>query len=347
MRHIPDLSKLFLFVVVMSAGLSRVAWPQTYSVIYNFTGGAGGASPESGVTLDSIGNLYGTTDEGGTGGCDSPGCGTVYVLKRSGSAWVASVLHNFTGGEDGSGPDAGVIFGPDGALYGTAALSFGGTKAGPVYRLYPAATACETPPCPWTETALYYPDALPTFADLIFDRNGNLYGTLYDSPLEAGSVYELSPSGGGWTASTLHTFSYGLADGGDPQGGVILDNAGNLYGTTFNGGQFGNGVVYELTYSSGSLWLEDLLHSFSQADGAPLAGLILDESGNLYGATTVGAGEERYSSCRLRWAGGTTMYFTLWADPLLLVVAREAILPWIGWATSMGPRHAVVFTTTV
>ena len=122
------------------------AQAQTFTVLHTFTGGQDGATPKAGVTMDRAGNLYGTTYTGGGG------YGTVYRLKRSGSNWLFGPLYSFSGGGDGANPSARVIFGSDGALYGT--TEFGGT-AGTVFKLQPAASACKTPLCLWTETVLH------------------------------------------------------------------------------------------------------------------------------------------------------------------------------------------------
>jgi hypothetical protein len=124
--------------------------------IHNFTGGADGATPYSGLTLDRVGNLYGTANEGGNTSCHA-GCGTVFRLSREGSGWVLNPLYSFHG-SDGAYPFAGVIFGPDGSLYGT--TGNGGNPncfdgCGTVFNLRPGPTACHTPLCGWNETVLY------------------------------------------------------------------------------------------------------------------------------------------------------------------------------------------------
>jgi len=264
------------------------AQAQTFTVIHNFTGGGDGFYPKAGVTLDQAGNLYGTAD-----GFESYGYGTVYKLTHQGSNWSLNPLYEFTGGRDGANPEARVIFGPNGTLYGTTYA--GGTyNGGTVFSLRPYPTVCKTALCPWAETVLYpfsrgADGYYPSPADLIFDQAGNIYGTTI-APSGDGVVYELTPSGGGWTESVLHSFS-GSPDGAGPYGGVIRDNAGNLYGTTESGGTgSGQGTVFELTYSTGSGWSESILYSFQGGSdgGVPLVGLIFDPLGNLYGATSDG-----------------------------------------------------------
>ena len=284
----------FLLIAVAS----QPSQAQTFKVLHTFTGGADGTSPFAGLTLDKAGNLYGTTNGGGAG---YAGYGTAYQLKHKGAGWTFNPLYSFKGsgnGGDGANPQARVIFGPNGTLYGTTSAG-GGGNWGTVFNLRPSASACKSALCPWTETVLYafgagFDEKDPGYGDLLFDQAGNIYGTtLAGGNPNGGVVYELTPSGGGWTKTVLHEFSYAGGDGVDPYNGVIFDNAGNLYGTTGYGGSAacyeGCGVVYKLT-PSGSGWIENVLYGFQGGnDGAhPYAGLILDPSGNLYGATVWG-----------------------------------------------------------
>jgi uncharacterized repeat protein (TIGR03803 family) len=268
--------------IAMATIGSQTAQAQTYNVIYNFTGGRDGASPEAGLTIDRGGNLYGTTNGGGAG------YGAVFKLAHKSSTWVLSPLYNFAGGSDGSGTYSGVVFGPDGSLYG---VTYGtDVGLGTVFKLQPPATACKTALCPWTETVLYRftggSDGANPEGDLTFDQAGSLYGVTLGGGYGFGVVYELTPSNGGWTQSILHSFEQGK-DGVFPAAGVIFDKTGNLYGTTAFGGTHGLGVVFQLT-PSGSGWTENLLYTFQGGSdgGVPLAGLIFDNSGNLYGATS-------------------------------------------------------------
>jgi uncharacterized repeat protein (TIGR03803 family) len=246
------------------------------------------------LTIDRAGNLYGTAYAGG-----ASGQGTVYQLTHKSSGWIFTPLYGFTGGNDGAHPIAGVIMGPDGALYGT--TTFGGNPScdsplgcGTVFKLRPPATGCRTALCPWTETVLHAfqegdDGDGPGFGDLLFDQAGNIYGTTISGGVHHGGVvYELRPSGSGWTESVLYSFAGG-SGGNTPYAGVILDNADNLYGTTFGGGLDSSGTVYKLVHSMG--WAEEVLYSFMFGDdgGYPLGGLISDQSGNLYGTTASGA----------------------------------------------------------
>ena len=131
------------------------------------------------------------------------------------------------------------------------------------------------------------------YSNLIFDGSGNLYGTTnYGGANSKGTAFVLSPNGhGGWTETVIHTFGAGT-DGYQPECGLLLDSSGNLYGTTYQGGKFGHGTVFELS-PSGKNWKEKILHSFKGPEGAdPIAGLILDSLGNLYGTASEGGSHE-------------------------------------------------------
>ena len=164
--------------VVLVMGLALPSPAQTFSVIHNFDSGAGGANPYAGVTIDRAGNLYGTTRNGGAGVCGT--CGVVYKLAHSGAGWIQTPLYEFQGIAQGDGqqPVARVIFGPDGALYGTTSAG-GSASAGTAFRLTPSPTTCRSTACPWNETVLHaftnLPDgAFPGMGDVTFDAAGNL-----------------------------------------------------------------------------------------------------------------------------------------------------------------------------
>jgi uncharacterized repeat protein (TIGR03803 family) len=282
-------------LIALTGASAQPAQAQTYKVIYNFAGGPDGGTPVAGLTLDRAGTLYGTTSYGG-----ASGYGTVYHLKRKGADWGFNTLYGFTGGSDGAFPEARVIFGPNSTLYGT--TSYGGASGyGTVFDLKPPPRACTTAPCPWTETVLYPftgdPDGANPHGDPIFDEAGNTYGTTrYGGSYGEGAAYEVTPSGSGYTEMAIYSFGAGSSDGAYPFAGVILDNAGNLYGTTSAGGNsasqcgpYGCGTVFEVK-PSGRGWTEKILYSFQAgSDGySPYAGLIFDRLGNGYGATTGG-----------------------------------------------------------
>jgi uncharacterized repeat protein (TIGR03803 family) len=273
-------------VLIMLATQSAA---QTYSVLHAFNNQGDGAQPSAGVTLDRAGNLYGTT----SGWPNNTS--TVFELSRAGSGWTVHVLHTFGSGLDGALPWAGVVFGPDGTLYGTTVLG-GQFGNGTVYDLRPPATVCETVECPWIETILYNftganDGSGPQYGNLTFDSAGNIYGTtVAGGAHDNGVVFKLSRSDGAWTESVLYSFS-GRPDGAHPASGVTFDSAGNLYGTTQQGGTENYGTIYQLT-PSGSGWTETVLFSFNDSGSGetPVAGVVLDQSGNLYGTARTGGG---------------------------------------------------------
>jgi len=249
------------------------------TVLYNFTGGADGAKPNAGLVRDSAGNLYGTTQEGGTDG-GTHGCGVVFKLDTTGAE---TVLHAFTGGADGDYPLAGLLRDSAGNLYGT--TYFGGTHGyGVVFKL--KANGKEKVLYSFTGAA----DGAEPYAGLVRDSAGNLYGTtqrggtLSESCEDGcGVVFKLDTTG---AETVLYSFTGGV-DGACPDGGLVRDSAGNLYSTTLYGGAYGMGVAFRLDTTGA----ETVLHSFAGPwkggpDGAgPVAGLLRDSAGNLYGTT--------------------------------------------------------------
>jgi uncharacterized repeat protein (TIGR03803 family) len=271
----------FFVVLLVTASPAQA---QTLQILHSFTEQGDGGFPFAGLTMDRAGNLYGTTDEGGDYGCSDVGCGVVFRLSHAGSDWTLTPLYAFRGGTDGAFPLGGVVFGPEGALYGT--TSDGGVGYGTVFRLTPPATACKSVLCPWTETVLYRfsnssDGGSPEFENLIFDQAGNLYGTTAGGGVHGrGVVFELSPSAGSWTETVLWDVGNG---GGYPLSGVIFDSAGNLYGTTSTEQCCEAGIVYELS-PSGSGWTETTLSDINLSGNA-FGGVTMDEHGNLFGTS--------------------------------------------------------------
>jgi uncharacterized repeat protein (TIGR03803 family) len=271
------------FVLIVVA--PQHAQAQTYTVLHNFTGGLDGATPYAGLTIQGE-SLYGTATGGG-----AHTYGTVYRLQHRGSGWTFAPLYSFTGvGGDGAYPWARVVFGPTGLLHGT--TSRGGSAAGgTVFALQPRPTIPPSPLTPWNETVLYnFPGgaggSFPAWGDVIFDQAGNMYGTASDGGNAGlGVVWELTPRGNWGTETVLYTFSG--SDGAPPDHGVILDSAGNLYGTAYLGGSGSFGTAFQVM-PAGPPWTENILHNFQNGSdgGAITAGLIFDPSGNLYGAAT-------------------------------------------------------------
>jgi uncharacterized repeat protein (TIGR03803 family) len=266
-------------------------WTET--VLHSFDNfGGDGNTPIAGLIRDAAGNLYGTTEAGGTAafGCDT-GCGTVFKLSPNGSGgWSETVLHRFDG-DDGAKPFGGVIFDGTGNLYGT--TSEGGrfgSRFGAVFQLSPNGSGG------WSETVLHAfaeDDAAGSnpMDGLIFDAAGSLYGTAFEGGANrAGTAFKLSPNGsGGWTATALHSFG-GRDDGWNPDASLVFDTAGSLYGTTERGGVGKQqGTVYKLSPNGSGGWTETALHVFNRQNGAgPQAAVIVDSAGNVYGTTRNG-----------------------------------------------------------
>ena len=245
------------------------------------------------------------------------GYGAVYKLTHRGSGWTINPVYTFSNASNGANPEAGVIVGPNGSLYGT--TIYGGTSgSGTVFNLRPSATACVAVLCPWQETVLYSflnggDGAYPGYGNLIFQA-GDIYGsTAGGGNSGLGTVYELMPSGDGWTESVLHSFSG--SDGATPFSGVLFDSSGNLYGTTTAGGTGNAGTVFKMTYSSGSGWTESVLYSFLNGNdgGYPTAGLTLGSSGVLYGATSNGGSGGGGTVFKLTPSGGSWTYSLIYS----------------------------------
>ena len=287
-----------MIVIVITLVLAPAASAQTkFKTLYKFKGGKDGNQPIAGVVLDQAGNIYGTTQVGG-----SYGHGSVFQLKPNTSGgWEKKALHSFTG-KDGSNPYGDLTLDAQGNLYGT--TIFGGKGACNGYGCGVAFELIPTTNGSWKEKVLSYFSGnvgVNPASGLIFDETGNLYGTTADwsgSNTGPGTVFKLVPnSDGSWTKSTLHTFDN--TDGYNPSVGLIFDPAGNLYSATDYGGVYGEGVVFQLTPNSDGTWTESVLYSFTggsdgwRAQGRP----VRDSAGNLYGVTTFGG----QADCGVVW----------------------------------------------
>jgi hypothetical protein len=295
--------------------------------LHHFTLGLDGAYPRSSVIFDDVGNLYGTACAGG-----ASGYGVVFELSGSGPDRTEAELYSFANTGDGAYPCTALIRDQAGNLYGATVGDQNG-GLGTIYELVPSGSGwteeviysfpSSTYISPsglamdlngnifagiglsllefspngsggWTSTVIYtfaggYPsiDSTP-----VLDGEGNIYGTIMHQSktgLEAGLVYKLSHIGNSWSSQTLRSWGKGTG----PEGGLVLDSSGNIYGTTIGGGNYGYGTVFELSpgikrYRVKVLW------NFNGADGAtPLGGLILDNAGNVYGTTWAGGMQDR------------------------------------------------------
>ena len=245
----------------------------TETVLHSFSAGTDGSYPFAGVIQDNAGNLYGTTYEGG-----SSGYGTVFKVDTSGTE---TILYTFAGGTtDGCNPAGGLLRDKAGNLYGTAGAC-GASGVGAVFKLSKKGK----------ETVLHSfaggssDGAYPAFTTLLMDKKGKLYGVTEDGGTGGvGTVYVLSPRG---TVTLLHSFIGGTTDGCYPLGSPAMDKDGTLYGTAEGCGSGSLGIVWKVSKKG----TETVLHNFAggSSDGAsPLAGVVLDTKGNLYGDTDAG-----------------------------------------------------------
>jgi hypothetical protein len=220
----------------------------------------------NGVTLDSAGNLYTTSQMGlesapNCGYIYFNGCGTVFQLTPTSSGWNANVIYQFTGGADGKFPTAGLVADQAGNLYGVSGGG-GAGSGGVVFELTPTggtwtyhliyALPDGNPGEPFCFLAVAAPACNGPWGTLLMDSAGNLYGASYGNGLyRSGNVFKLTQSNGSWTYTDLYDFTGG-DDGATPAGSLVLDGNGNLYGTTVRGGSSTNcfegcGVVFEIT----------------------------------------------------------------------------------------------------
>jgi uncharacterized repeat protein (TIGR03803 family) len=223
--------------VVFELTPSNGGWSER--VLHHFSGAGDGASPRSGVIFDQIGNLYGTTAAGGGTGCSGQGCGTIFLLTRTGSGWTGNILYKFQGGNDGANAVGGILFDQAGNLFGTTA-SAGSGGGGTIFELSPTNGA-------WNLAVLYSLTGTRyggSWANLTMDTGGNLYGTTYgDGAYGFGNVFKLTR--GNWTYTDLCDFANGN-DVSNPVSSVAADAQRNLYGTASEGGADNFGVIWQI-----------------------------------------------------------------------------------------------------
>jgi uncharacterized repeat protein (TIGR03803 family) len=287
------------------------------SPLYSFAGGNDGAGPVTAPVIAASGALYGSTAAGGGGSCaeiyEYSGCGTIFnltpgvsVCKAALCPWTETVLYRFSGGSNGAYPIGKLLFDQSGNLYGTSFdyLQFG--SSGTVFELTQSGGD-------WTKNVLHHftgSDGEYPLAGVIFDPSGNLDGTTYYGGAHSdGAVYQLTPSGSGWSESVLYSFENGN-DGANPAAGLVIDSAGNLYGATTAGGSGGGGTVFELTSSSGH-WTLTVLYSFS-GSGGPANSLAMDSAGNLYGTTVEDGAYGAGNVFKLTFSNGSWSYTDLY-----------------------------------
>jgi len=290
--------------------------PWTETVLYVFKGVNynDGNTPQGGVILDRAGNLYGTTAYGGSGDCKlfggRSGCGTVFELmppKQKEGRWTEKVLHSFQGGKDGYFPWGDLTFDRAGNLYGATQYGGGYGSCNAPYYQYCGTVFKLSPPNvkggKWTEKVLYAfksgTDGANPNGGLVLDSGGAIYGTTvyggyhcpHDNDQGCGTAFVLTPQQATWRETFLHRFK-GFPDGELPSAGLTFGAGGGPYGTTASGGthQPAEGAIFRLNNSKGS-WNENVLDSFDGSGGAdPIASLIADSRGNLYGTASRGGG---------------------------------------------------------
>jgi hypothetical protein len=279
----------------------------TVNTLYSFQNFFDGEYPMANLVFDAKGNLYGVTAGGGINGisqgCLSEGCGTVFELSPDGNGgWQKATIYEFQGGEDGNLPLGGLVWDAAGNLFGTTEGGGHGNHCdqtmgcGTVFELSPSNGA-------WIETVLHRfgngSDGQTPSAGLVFDSQGNLYGaTVLGGVINAtcyygcGAIFKLSPRAGGpWIEKLVHLFTGGNV-GTYPYATLVLDPAGNLYGSTGQGGRLNDGIIFELTPTAGGGWEELVLHDFRGTDGnSPAAAVLRDAAGNIFGTTAGGGGE--------------------------------------------------------
>lgn len=289
--------RAFLFAAALAFSAANIADAQTFSTLYSFTGGANGMLPRDGVIRDSAGNIYGTTWTGGT--YDN---GTVFKLTPAG---VQTVLYSFTGGTDGGYPAGSLVRDAAGNLYG--ATSSGGLLScssgngcGTIFKIDSTGK----------ETVLYSftggnSGQVPR-GGLVRDNAANFYGTTDSGGTSnGGTVFRLDTNS---NLSVLYSFTgiNGGPDGAFPNGALVRDSSGSLYGTTNYGGAYGFGTVFKIDPSGN----ETILHSFIDTEGAyPWAGVIRDAAGNLYGTTSVFGANNAGTVFEISAAGQTTVLY--------------------------------------
>jgi uncharacterized repeat protein (TIGR03803 family) len=296
---------LAVLTVTLLATGTRVA-AQQEQILHSLNSKIG-TQPAASLIFDAAGILYGTAVYGGT-----HASGTVFEFTpKPNGVWDAKSVHSFNNnGKDGTNPNGVLVFDAAGNLYGT---THAGGKykcidgCGTVFELVRKASGA------WTEKVLYsfnnngtdgtYPDG-----GLIFDAAGNLYGTTAGGGANGhGAVFELTlQANGKWADTILHSFNANGTDGYLPEAGLIFDSAGNLYGTTYEGGANFYGTVFELTPAGGGVWNETILHNFGNGtDGSePEASLVFDADGSLYGTTFRGGTDGSGTAFELTPAGG-------------------------------------------
>lgn len=313
---------LATITLLMLALAALPAASQTFTTLYTFAATDKAASPP--LTIGSDGSLFGAQTYGG-----ALGQGSIFQLSPplvAGGAWTETVIYNFQGGNDGSFP-FGLVMDKGGNLYGTTA--FGGTVGscksgeGTAFKLKPPAIAGGA----WVKRIMHgfcqsNGDGYGVQAPLFVDSKGVVWGTnAYGGKYAQGTVFQIKSQGSGFVESILYNFNYSAGDGLIPDSAIVMDLAGNIFGTTVESEPHGTGgTTWELSPPATSgLWTEAIAYKFHGVDGIgtnPAGAIVLDKSGNLYGAAQ-GGGANHYGAIYQLMppsAGQTTWsYANLWS----------------------------------
>ena len=282
-----------------------------FNTLHDF-GSMDATHPYAKVTIGRDSSLFGTTQFGVPGtGCGQSGCGTVFNLRLPPTAcktalcpWKESIAYQFPAGEEnGAWPVSALVVDQSGNMFGT---TIGNNLPGLAFQLTPSGSG-------WTQNVLFSFDdqshGIYPVGDLALDQAGSLYGvTFVGGTQDDGLVFQLVPSGSGWTENVLYSFDHN-SDGANPGGGLVLDKAGNLYGTTGGNGGWGVGTVFMLSPVGGT-WNETILHNFARNEN-PQANLTMDAAGSLYGTTLRGGKDEAGTIFKLASGSGGWTYTVL------------------------------------
>jgi hypothetical protein len=262
-----------------------------YKILHTFGSGRDGSLPSGPLLLSGNAELFGSTYNGGTGSCGDYGCGMTFELQhRADGHWNEIVLHDFTGGQDGAIPVGNMVSNGTGRMYGTLSGDISGQGA--IFELKQVSKR-------WTLGLIYQHQEFSP--GLLLDDSGDLIGFIGAGDYGSGAVGKLSPGPKGWTYTQFYSFCnpHSCPDGDDPEFPLSWDAHGNLYGTTFFGGNgppqcpgsLGCGVAFQMTPNSDGTWTYHVMHRFANfpTDGQyPDGGLAVDASGATYGVTGYG-----------------------------------------------------------
>ena len=305
----PALAVATVLMLPVSAQVAKL------KVLHNFGATGDGSVPSGPLALDSKGNLYGVTTGGGAG-CTG-GCGTVFELSPRASTWNENILYSFTAGSGGAYPWGGLLVASPAQLYG-AVEGYLSYAVGGVFELSHTSSG-------WSNTILYDVYSGP---GLVFDKVGNLYGTMGGGSTSYGAIGELSPGSGGWTYAQLYSFcpQWPCPGGYNQPAPPIWDASGNLWGTMTEGGinqspcftSDGCGVIFEMTPNGDGTWTYNIMHQFasSSTDGQwPYGSLVMDAAGNFYGSTWLGGTYNHGTIFKFSNVGGTWQETILYNFP--------------------------------